>query len=348
MEAPAPSDWPRLLPEPAFRGVIKQRCEDFFVEEIPAYEPCGSGEHLFLLVEKSGHTTPYLCRMLARRLGISEFDIGIAGMKDRWAVTRQWISIPAEHGNRLADFEMEGVRILNCVPHTNKLKTGHLRGNRFRVVVRGPGEEALGDTRKRLSELAAKGVPNYYGEQRFGRDGDSLGRGLEILSGRRKPKRGRVLRLELSAVQSLIFNRTLAARIERGLFTRAIDGDIMVFEGGKKLFRCEDPAAEQPRLDRFEIHPTGPLPGPQMMQANGAAGEIESEVIESAGIDFSAFERFRKLARGGRRPLRFRLSGADIELVEGGIALSFTLPAGAYATVLLRELFEIEQHTDQG
>lgn len=335
--------WPGLLAPSPHTCLLKLEPEDFRVDEIPAYPPAGSGEHLLVQVEKRNHTTPRMVRALAKHLRLAEFDVGVAGMKDRRALTRQWLSLPASCEKLLADFHMEGVRLLQVARHTNKLKTGHLKGNRFRILLRDCTPAAVADIRARAERLLTSGVPNYFGPQRFGQDGSSLAEGLEILQGRRGARRGRELRLKLSAVQSKLFNDVLARRLEQGTLSRALTGDVMCFDGSKSLFVCTDAPADQPRVDSLEIHPTGPLFGPRMMAAAGEVGRMEERLAEESEIDVKLFERFRKLMRGGRRPLRLRLADFDLEQTPVGPLLKFTLPSGCYATMVLRELIDYRE-----
>ncbi|RLB59461.1 MAG: tRNA pseudouridine(13) synthase TruD [Deltaproteobacteria bacterium] len=335
--------WPGLLPPPTHGCLIKVEPEDFQVDEIPAYRPSGSGDHLLVLVEKRNHTTPRLARALARHLRLAEFDVGMAGLKDRRALTRQWLSLPASCAGQLDDFHMEGVRLLEVARHNNKLKTGHLKGNRFRILLRECPAGAVADIRTRAERLLASGVPNYFGPQRFGHEGSSLAEGLDILHGRRGARRGRELRLKLSAVQSKLFNDVLAGRIRQGILGRALAGDVMCFDGSRSLFTCTEPEADQPRVERLEIHPTGPLFGPRMMAAGGEVGRLEQQVAAESRVDLKLFERFRKLMRGGRRPLRLRLADFAMDSTPQGPVLTFTLPPGCYATVVLRELVDYRE-----
>lgn len=338
-----PVRWPPLLGAPGAQGIIRIQPDDFVVDEIPAYLPAGAGEHLFMLIEKRGLTTDDVVRALAGQLGTSPGQVGYAGLKDRRAVTRQWFSVPKAAGEKLAGFNLDGAQVLEKKLHGNKLKTGHLRGNRFRILVREVADDAWPDIERRSTQLLAGGAPNYFGPQRFGRDGRNEQLGLELLRGRRRQRRGRMLRMFLSAAQSALYNDLLAGRIQRGLFGRALPGDVMIKADSGGMFICEDARVDQQRMDAFEIHPSGPMFGPHMRMPTGEVLEIESGLLESANLALDDFKRYAKLTRGTRRPLR--IVPADLTLVRtlAGIELSFSLPAGAYATSVLAELFDYRE-----
>ncbi|MGA9523546.1 MAG: tRNA pseudouridine(13) synthase TruD, partial [Myxococcaceae bacterium] len=263
-------EWPLVTADvlPA-GGLIKATPEDFIVEEVPAYEPSGEGDHLYLWVEKRGRDTAEVARLLARAGGVPEREVGYAGMKDRQGITRQWFSLPAIAEPKLADFAAENVQVLERKRHRNKLRTGHLRGNRFRIRVRDVKD--AGAALAAFERLQSSGVPNYFGEQRFGREDDNAALGRKLLRGERLERAPTPFqrRLYLSAWQSLLFNRALAQRIEEGTLGRALPGDVLRKADTGGLFVCEDPVVDQPRVDRFEVSPAGPLLGPKMPKAAG-------------------------------------------------------------------------------
>ncbi len=330
------------LPAPPVAGVHKQEAADFVVEEIPLYEPSGEGTHLWLWVEKTGVATMPAAEILAEAFGVSVRQLGWAGLKDAMAVTRQWISVENGDPGRVRGLDLDGIRVLDARCHGNKLKLGHLRGNRFEIVVRGEG---LGDARAsveaNLSWLTTHGVPNWVGEQRFGKRGANLDKGLSILRGnarhtaRRVPKR--LLRLLISAVQSEVFNRVLAARLES--FDRVVDGDVAWLHRNGACFVVEDVAVEQPRCAAFEISPSGPLPGPKCLSPRGDQGQLEAEALAALDLEPRAFGALPGGTNdGARRPLRVPLTDASVEAVDGGLRLCFALPQGSFATSVLREL----------
>lgn len=334
--------WPFLTADlPGCGGRLKSAPEDFVVEELPAYEPSGQGEHLLFWVEKTGRDTPSVARAIARALGIPEREVSYAGLKDRQAVTRQRFCVLARHEAALAAVSEPGVRIWGAARHGNKLRTGHLAGNRFRLrlrEVRDPGAAAAV-----VERLSREGFPNYFGDQRFGIRGDNAEAGKRLLRGERLPHKPDRFerRLFLSAFQSLLFNRALAERLTGGTFARALLGDVMrkLETGG--LFVCRSVEEDQPRVDRFEISPAGPLFGPKMPAAEGEVAALEQRLLAEEGVSLETFTRGRGETEGGRRAYRLPLAAA-IEPDGADLWLSFELPKGSYATVVLRELLKEE------
>ncbi|MEM6959998.1 MAG: tRNA pseudouridine(13) synthase TruD [Myxococcota bacterium] len=296
---------PRLNKIQPATGRIKVEPEDFIVEEIPSYEPVGEGTHWFFWIEKRGLTTRRAVAMLAAKLGVRARDIGTAGLKDRHALTRQYLSAEHVDGAALSGWEQDGLRVLRAVPHRSKLRTGHLRGNRFSIRVRAiaPAEAA------RLAEegtALASGVPNYYGDQRFGRDGSNVDEAREWLAeGGRPPKERFKRRFLVSALQSAAFNAVLAARVERGCVHQAMAGDVLMTARGG-IFEDDDLEAVQRRMDAGEIDPTGPMFGGDMRRAQGLAGALESSVEDAFGFGPTMYARMGKLGLGTRRALRIR------------------------------------------
>ncbi|MBN2496567.1 MAG: tRNA pseudouridine(13) synthase TruD [Deltaproteobacteria bacterium] len=333
----------RLLGPPRCTGLIRQTPEDFRVEEIPAYPPAGQGAHLLCEVEKRDLGTEQVVRILSRALDVRAGEIGTAGLKDRRAIARQWISVPARAAARLAAFRAEGIAIVQASRHANKLKTGHLRGNRFDLWVRRCEPGMREEVCARFDRLVERGVPNYFGPQRFGHAGRNEALGRQILAGQGRRARGKELRLLLSAVQAALFNDLLARRISEGLFSRALAGDVMALADRRGHFLCRAPEVDQPRMDRLEIHPTGPMFGPRMMQPEGEPARAETEILAASGLGEEDWRRFKKLTRGTRRALRFGLQDASLSWHDDSARLRFSLPPGAYATAVLRELFDIRE-----
>jgi tRNA pseudouridine13 synthase len=335
---------------PGVGGRIKTVPEDFEVEEIPAYEASGSGDYLFLWVEKRDMGAEYFARQVARRLGLTAGEVGTAGLKDRRAVTRQRVSVPAAAAERLAALDGDGIRVLAVSRHGNKLKPGHLRGNRFRVLIREADPEALTRLEPLLHRLRSEGLPNFYGPQRFGRDGETVRLGLALLghepppaSGRRPNLRSPFLRkLALSAAQSALFNHYLARRLGDGLLRRVLPGDVMAKWPVGGLFVAEDVRREQDRFDARETVFAGPIFGRKTFAAAGEAAAREEAALREAGLERSAFTRFGKLLQGTRRHNLVYLDGLSAAADPEGVRLTFTLPAGSYATVLLREVMKSE------
>jgi tRNA pseudouridine13 synthase len=328
---------------PGIGGRIKQESEDFEVEEIPAYEPSGTGEHLFLWIEKRGMGAEYFQRQVAKRLGLPPGEVGTAGLKDRHAVTRQYVSVPATVEANLACLDGDGIRLLRHARHANKLKPGHLHGNRFRILIR-DAERAHDDSLTQILErLRVEGTPNYYGPQRFGRDAETARLGLDLLEGKAKKMRSPFLRkLALSAVQSLLFNAYLAQRLCDGLMRRVLPGDVMAKWPAGGMFTAEDVAVEQERFDRRETVHAGPMFGRKTFPAKGEAAEREARVLAAAGFTRESFDGFGKLLQGTRRHNLIYVDDLSACWEEEGLRLTFTLPAGSYATVLLREIMKVD------
>ena len=326
-------------------GVLRTHPEDFEVEEIPAYAPSGSGEVLYLWVEKRSLSAEQLVSHIARDLKISHQDVGMAGLKDRHAVTRQWLSVPAKCEPRLKELTHSQIAVLQTGRHSNKLRPGHLRGNRFRIVIRQTQPAAATAVEPIVDHLRRQGVPNYFGEQRFGRDNETLLQGLDLLRGAQHPRdiprarRKFLLRLALSAVQSALFNRVLGQRLATDTLHQIQEGEVLQVVASGGPFVVTDVTREQERFDNREVVPAGPMFGPRMKSAAASAAERELTVLSEAGLTPAAFERYPDLTSGTRRamlvwPVDLNVRGVGSDSLE----TSFTLPSGSYATVLLREL----------
>jgi tRNA pseudouridine13 synthase len=324
---------------PAAGGAIGAEPEDFRVEEIPAYLPSGEGEHLYVRVEKRSLTTPDLVRLLAREARVNERDIGYAGLKDRNAVTTQWLSLPQTATLPDAWSLPGNVRVLESSRHNNKLRTGHLRGNRFRIALCSLEAGALERAQAIVAELGRVGLPNYFGGQRFGRGGDNLGRALGWLRGMGKARLPAFLyKLYPSVVQSEIFNRYLTVRRAAGL-ELALQGEVMRLSNAGSHFVVTDPAVETERVQRREIVPAGPMIGPKMMASSGIPYELEERAVAEVGLEPPVREVLARAAPGARRDLLVYPAELGLtDLGEGRAELSFVLPSGSYATVLVREL----------
>jgi len=325
---------------PGVGGRIKVECADFDVEEIPAYEPSGEGEHLFLWIEKIDMGAEFFTRQVARRLGISNGEVGTAGLKDRRAVTRQWVSVPATCESNLPQLEGNGIHVLRSARHANKLKPGHLKGNRFRILIREADRNA--DPEPILNVIREQGMPNFYGPQRFGRDGETSSIGMSLLKGERVNLRNPFLRkLGLSAAQSLMFNDYLARRMNDGLMRTVLPGDVMAKWPAGGMFTAEDVPAEQVRFDKRETVMAGPMFGRKTFPSKGQAFEREAAVLESAGLNRESFAGFGKLVMGTRRHNLVYTDDLAASWEAEGLQFSFSLPAGSYATVLLREVMKV-------
>jgi tRNA pseudouridine13 synthase len=320
---------------PAVAGRIKEQPEDFLVDEVRAEEPAGEGDHLLLHVRKRDWTTKALADRLRAALELTEDELGWAGLKDRQAVTTQWLSVPRRVEGALAGVALpEGVEILATAPHPTKLQEGHLAGNRFRILLRGAQDAAAAE--RILARLAERGVPNYFGPQRFGRDGQNPAAAWRLIQkGRGRSKHWKD-KLQLNALQSLFFNDWVALRLQRGLYDQVILGDVAhkYATGGKFLVGEADLADARERAARMELGASGPLFGRKYHEAAADARALEDEVLAARGL---AREHFHGLP-GSRRPIRWPLADWAVEAAPDGLWLSFFLPRGAYATAVLREL----------
>ena len=337
---------------PGIGGVVKASPEDFEVEEVPAYEPAGEGDFLFLLVEKRDMPADRLLREVASALGLPRAEIGCAGLKDRRAVTRQWLSVPAGAEPLLHRIDGPGLRVLDARRHGNKLRTGHLLGNRFTVVVRDVGEDAVARAQAIVEALARLGFPGFFGGQRFGHDGQTAAVGLDLLRGERTRETKRVMsdrfrkRLAISAAQSLLYNTYLIERLRRVPIGVVLDGDLLARRDSGGQFTVTDLDVEQARYDAGEVVHTGPMYGRKTRQPTGEALALEEEILARAALPSGAFDRFGKLALGTRRANVVFPQDLEVEALDGGVRLRFFLPKGAYATVLLREIRKVTEQAD--
>ena len=385
---------------PGVGGRIKAQNDDFRVQEIPLYVPSGRGEHVYVTIEKDGLSTFRAIERIARALHINPRAVGCAGLKDAHAVTEQVLSLGDVDPERVKRLSVPNVRVLAVSRHTNKLKMGHLRGNRFSIRIRDVPEETLPAARAILDVLAKRGVPNFFGEQRFGLRGDThlLGRALvrrdaeglvRQLVGEPHPaespsvRRARQLfdagdldasaaawprgmqnerrvvqslidhpgdwrraarsiptklrKFYVSAYQGALFNRILTQRLDT--LEKLQVGDLANIHGKRAVFLVEDLQAEQPRADRLEISPSGPLYGYKLTMAQGVPGEMERRVLEQEALSLEDFNLRGLKLKGARRALRFPLR--EVELgYDQGLLLTFALPPGCYATTVLAEVMK--------
>jgi tRNA pseudouridine13 synthase len=336
-------------PLPTTQAVIRRTPEDFVVEEIPAYAASGRGEHLFITFRKRGLTTPDALRLLARALEVDVRGAGAAGMKDRHAVTTQTASFPfpmaRDAAAAVAALALPGIEILSAARHDNKLKPGHLIGNRFTIALRDVDTGAAPGIAAVLGAMATTGVPNAFGPQRFGRDGDNPARALAWLSGQeRGPRDKREQRLLFSALQSLWFNQVLARRQADATWMRVLAGDVAKKHDSGGIFTVplEGPelADAQARAEAGALSATGPMFGAKMRWPEGEPGALEREVLAATGLTLDRFEAWRHLGEGTRRPLRLMVEDLAARIEPAGEAkatlnVTFVLPKGGYATTVL-------------
>ncbi|HXX67896.1 MAG TPA: tRNA pseudouridine(13) synthase TruD [Polyangiaceae bacterium] len=345
------------------RGRIKERPEDFVVEEIAAYAPQGSGEHLFVRFTKRDRTTLDAVRAIARALGCDPRAAGVAGMKDRRAVTTQTISLQAPRGQsalelsvRARDLALDGIQVHEATPHRHKIKPGHLAGNRFAITLRGILPGRLDEVGRALESIAKSGVPNAFGPQRFGIDGRNTERALAWVRGeQRGPRDPRLLRLLWSSLQSAIFNAVLEARVADSTWTTPLEGDLLEVRGSGGLFVCSDVQTDGRRASAGEISPTGPMIGVRMRWPEASPLELERQIVARMLGEGTDLSRTRRVGEGSRRALRVWVDDlrweilASTERESAGpepaacVRVYFVLPKGAYATTVLATALAIDE-----
>lgn len=330
------------LPDARF----KERPEDFVVDELPAYEPSGAGQHLYVTFRKTNLTTDQAVSGIARWLDVSPRDAGVAGQKDKRAVTTQTASfLCASDPDLKAGQEAlpAGIELLHATRHINKLKPGHLKGNRFTIQLGGLTEAAAEQITRGLAEIAAVGLPNAFGPQRFGRDGDNPEVALAWLRGDGRPPRDRrAQRFLFSAFQSQVFNDVLAAREADGTWNQIRLGDLAkrTDSGGLFLVDAEVEADAKARCAERQLVPTGPMFGAGMKPAAGEVATLEQAALSRYLPDASALETFRHLGEGTRRALVLFVDALSVKKrgdnpAECGLEVAFVLPKGGYATSVL-------------
>lgn len=327
---------------PGIGGRIKREPRFFAVEELALYEPCGTGEHVYLRLCREGWTTRAVIESLAKLFRVSARDIGCAGQKDKHARVTQTISIPLaridpdEAGRRVAA-EL-GLEVLWARRHANKLRRGHLLGNHFEILIEDAHADALARAEQIARAITAQGLPNFFGPQRFGADARNAERGRELLRAARGDWHSRFM---LSAFQSLLFNAWLVERLQRGQFEEIVPGDVGKRLDNGALFDVADAPSENARMARREITYTGPIYGTRMRPASGPAGELELEVLRAFEVGAADLERAR--LDGSRRAARIFVEDLALAAEGSGLRLRLSLPKGAYATTLLREMMKSDE-----
>ncbi len=323
---------------PPLRGVLRVSAEDFFVDEDLGFVTDGAGEHVFLRVEKRGANTDWVARELARYAGVAPDAVSYAGLKDRHAVTRQTFSVhlPGKQAEpQWLALQHAEFRVLDAARHSRKLKRGALKGNYFKIILRGiDGDRTAGDAR--IAAIASQGVPNYFGEQRFGRGGANVERARAMFAGRRVQRHERSLLL--SAARSHLFNGVLAARIERGMWNALLTGEVWMLAGTHSIFGPEPLNDElTARFARGDIGLTGPLWGRGDLRSSEQVAEIERATIAqhaelAGGLEANGLNQERRAL--ALRPLDLQASWLSDSVLE----LGFRLGSGSYATAVLREI----------
>jgi tRNA pseudouridine13 synthase len=329
-------DWARALGAPPVSAAIRSRPADFVVEEQLAIEFSEDGEHDWLWIEKTGANTNWVAGRLARHAGIPERDVGYAGLKDRHAITSQWFSVRRAADTDWTAFSAEGVRILECRRHRRKLQRGAHTGNRFRIALRGTAvATSAALLEERLEAVAVAGVPNYFGEQRFGRDGGNISLALALFAGRRLARHQRSM--ALSAARSLVFNAVLDERVRNGSWNRILPGDLANLDGSGSIFAVAEVDAElERRCALQDIHPTATLWGAGAPLAAGRAAEIETAVAAQWTDIVRGLERAG--LKAAARPLRLPVRGLAWAFEDDALWVEFELGSGAFATAVLREI----------
>jgi tRNA pseudouridine13 synthase len=334
-------EWPRAFGAPVAVARIRSCPEDFQVNEVLGFEPDGEGEHLLLHIRKRNRNTDDVARALARHAEVKSRDVGYCGLKDRVAVTTQWFSIwlPGKADPDWSPVLSDDLQLLAQFRHRRKLQRGSLRGNRFMIVLR----DVQGDREmleQRLTLIARDGVPNYFGAQRFGRDGGNLVAAQALFSGRRVKSR-HLRGLYLSAARSFLFNEVLAARVRAANWDQALRGEALQLAGSRSFFVVDDIDAQiTSRLACADVFPSGPLWGQGELPSRGEVRQLEQAVLATQAMFRDGLERAG--LKQERRALRLSVVGFHWWWLvdEGGqnLQLDFELPAGAYATSVLREL----------
>jgi len=324
------------LGKPAATGTIKTFPDDFKVNEILGFELNGEGEHLYLLIEKRGLNTEELVNVLARAIGKSPKIISYAGLKDRQAVTTQWLSIhcPGEEID-VSSVSGEGWRIIDSKRSLKKLKTGALQGNAFTLVIR--NIEGKDEVEQRLHKINEIGVPNYFGLQRFGHNGQNLVKAKEVLLENKKIKNRFLKGIYYSAARSYLFNLILSARVSQGNWNKALAGDVMQLGGTHSIFNVEEPdEVINKRITTFDISPAAPLWGKGEERVTADALSSQTKAIAEYTAWMQALEN-HGLERA-YRSMVLAVSNLKWCWEKDSLEINFDLPAGSYATSVVQEL----------
>lgn len=334
------SSLPRALGGPVATGRLRTTPEDFRVDEILGFEADGEGEHFLVAVRKRELTTVQAAERLAGFCGVPTRDVSWAGLKDRNALTTQWFSVrmPGTGEPDWPAMASDTLTVLEARRHRRKLRPGALRGNRFRLVVRGLAGDPSGIP-SRIRVAARRGVPNYFGPQRFGREGDNA---VWLVAGR-LPKPRRRQSIFVSAGRSWLFNRVLATRVAAGSWDRLGEGEVCMLDGSRSVFAAESADHRLPdRLRDHDIHPTGPLWGEGEGMARGRIADLEDYVAADCRALCRALSDRR--LKPERRALRLPVRGLECDLSEPGrMVLEFELPPGAFATAVVREIIQTQE-----
>jgi tRNA pseudouridine13 synthase len=357
--------------QPDCQGIYKVIPEDFRVEEQIAYELSGEGEHLWCWVEKTGENTDWVLQQLAKWAGVSPSKIGVAGQKDRHAMTRQWFSIqlPVLTDPKVDDFKVKNIAILKTIRHQRKLQTGGLSGNRFTVMIRniqpvqGDDTDVIQSLQARLNLIKERGVPNYYGEQRFGIHGRNVKQGEKLLAGELPKVKRNQKSMFLSSIRSWMFNVLLSERIKLQSWNQLLPGEVLQLEGSNKWFVEDGSTGLAERINTLDLHPTGALFGKGILPTEKSALQIEQNIAESfktwiTGLDEYGVKQDRRALRLLPLDLEWQWIASSAEHADDlsvafdklslesdwrtapVLQLSFSLRSGSYATMVMRELLQ--------
>jgi tRNA pseudouridine13 synthase len=334
-------DLPYAYGEPLFKGVLRQTPESFYVEEILGFEPSGEGEHVFLFIEKIGINTQQVAERLAKLTKIPVKNISYAGMKDRHAVSRQWFSVHLP-GKSEPDWQLlnnDELTVLSTSRHLKKLRRGVHQGNRFVIVITSLDAEdtdlASTELAERLSLIIKHGVPNYFGEQRFGHNGNNLVKVRQWFAGQFTPKRYQ-RGIYLSAARSYLFNQLLARRVELQSWNSLTQGELLLLAGSNSVFLQGNELDLVKRLEESDIHLTGPMYGRQgNVVTESAVASLEQEVLTAEPELLFGLEK--QGLKAERRSLRLVPEQFSYHLENQRLELDFILPRGSFATALIRE-----------
>ncbi len=311
--------WPKTYPETHARGSLKLHNADFRVTELPLALPSGEGEHIWVQVRKIGANTTFVAQRIAEYAGVKENDVGYAGLKDRYAVTEQWFSIylPKGEAPDMLQLKHDEFTVLSQSRHVKKLRRGDLLGNNFEIILRNvEGDKALIEAN--LLQIQQHGVPNYFGPQRFGRDGGNVEQGRLMVSREIRVRNPKMKGIYLSAVRSFVFNEILAERINSELWSKILEGDVLDDEG----------------------LPTGALWGRGRVVTADAAGDLESAIAKQhaslcEGMEHAGLSQDRRTLAAIPKDMTWQW------LDESQLQLTFSLAAGYYATSVMREVLDV-------
>ena len=316
------------------------------MEEQIAFSLSGEGEHLWCWVEKVGENTDWVSHQLAKWAGVPTSRIGVAGQKDRHAVTRQWFSIqlPGMQDPNPEDLDLDTVKILKMVRHQRKLQTGGLKGNRFELIIREIKGEC-DDLESRLEAIKTHGVPNYFGEQRFGNQGRNLPKATEFLSGALTRVKRNQKSMYISAARSWLFNLILSERIKQGTWNQFVKGDVIQLQGSSKWFEDDGSDTLAERVQQLDLHPTGAMVGRGELPSKLTVLELENKALEPFSEWIDGLEKLG--LKQDRRALRVMPEEVQWQWLESEgeqkqLKVCFSLPSGSYATMVLRELLQVD------